>query len=128
VTGEDLHKLAGLWLKIHSVEAGWLSRGYEKPLAQLELEFELEFKKYLEWAAAEFPPGKRAAQLCGQLLESRRTVFTELAQHQPVDCFCRANPALQTFCLTWTIAAGLTLVQPPGCTFTWLYTRSSVWY
>lgn len=91
-TATDLSNLMEVWLKMHSVSADWLSRGYEHPLYVLENDLHHQFRTYLEWAKAEFRSGERAAEMCLKLLESRHQVIQELSNHKPIACFCRADP------------------------------------
>jgi aminoglycoside phosphotransferase (APT) family kinase protein len=91
-SAEDLAKLMEVWLMIHAQPADWLSRNYERPLKAVESEFLQQIKAYTEWARSEFKPGLRAAEMWRQLLESRYGVIEELSGHEPVDCFCRADP------------------------------------
>jgi aminoglycoside phosphotransferase (APT) family kinase protein len=92
VSTSDLSKLIDVWLKINSVPADWVSRGFERSLQVIEQEFHQRLESYIDWSSAEFKLGKRAADVCMQLLENRHAVIKELSEHTPTLCFCRADP------------------------------------
>jgi aminoglycoside phosphotransferase (APT) family kinase protein len=88
----DLARLMEVWLKINAQEADWTSRGYERPLKAVGAEFHQQVKSYADWAASEFKPGIRAADLLMELLENRHPVVQELSELAVAPCFCRADP------------------------------------
>lgn len=88
----DLSKLMDVWLKVNSVPADWVSRGSERSLQVIEQEFRHRLETYIDWSAAEFKPGRRAAEVCMQLLENRHEAIKELSDHTPIPCFCRSDP------------------------------------
>jgi hypothetical protein len=91
-TPSDLANLAETWLKINSAQADWLSRGSERSLHTVALEIRQRIEAYWDWTKTEFKPGERAAEMCLELLEKRQNIIGELAESQPVTCFCRADP------------------------------------
>ena len=97
-TADELGKLADVWLKMNAVEQDglWLSRGAERPLAEIMARFDASFQGYAAWAEKEFPAAKDAAALCLEVWHRRRSeaaTFREVL-HDPsqVLCFCRADP------------------------------------
>jgi thiamine kinase-like enzyme len=55
-------------------------------------EFTGQIENYLDWATSEYEPGKRIAEICLKLLESKHSIFNELYNQEPVLCFCKADP------------------------------------
>ncbi len=92
VTGNDLSKLASVWIKMSAAPVDWVSRNYEYPLQALEPEFYARVGSYLQWTRAHFAPGAQTAELCLKLLEGRHAVAQELAEYAPRLCFCRGDP------------------------------------
>lgn len=90
----QLAQLAEVWLKMNSAptEGLWLSRNFGQSLAPLVERFRGYFHAHADWASAEFKAGERAAGLCLTILDQRRAVIDELAQCDPVLCFCRSDP------------------------------------
>jgi thiamine kinase-like enzyme len=91
-TPSDLANLAETWLKLNTAQADWFSRGSERSLHTVILEFRQRIEAYWDWTKTEFKPGERAAEMCLELLEKRQNIISELAESQPVTCFCRADP------------------------------------
>ena len=95
-TAVELGQLAEVWLEMNAVPKAdlWMSRGYERPFDEVETRFRNAFRAYGAWASEKFPPGRRVAELCLVLLNSRHAVTRELAEHDPPLCFCRSDPRL----------------------------------
>lgn len=93
-TETELAQLADVWLRMHtvSVEGLWPSRGYDRPLHEVETSFRARFQTYAGWVEAEFPAGQPAVDLCFTVLHRCRSVIDELAGCDPLLCFCRADP------------------------------------
>jgi thiamine kinase-like enzyme len=91
-SAKELNKLVRIWLKINAVQADWVFHGYERLLHNIENEFSSQIKVYLEWTKSEYDTGQRAAEMCWELFESRRSIFQELSENEPTLCFCRADP------------------------------------
>jgi hypothetical protein len=87
-----LARLAETWLQVCAVPADWPARGLEAPPLELAASFQAAFQDYAAWAAAEFPPGQRAAEICLGLLASRLPAFRALGEHSPRLCFCKSDP------------------------------------
>lgn len=93
-TAARLGQLAETWLKMHRVSTGhlWFSTGHEQTAVEMEGRLRRHLEVYEEWANAEFLPGRRGLELCLELVERGRRVAEELGDHEPVLCFCRADP------------------------------------
>jgi len=93
VTADDLAALADVWIRLSAAPADWFSRLHEcYPPQGMEPMFDQCLKDYLEWAARDFKPGVLAAELCLNVLESRRGAAQELAECPKALCFCRGDP------------------------------------
>jgi hypothetical protein len=92
VSAPNLSDLVDVWLKVNSVSVDWISRGSERTLQIIEQEFHQRLSDYLKWSSAEFTSGKRAAEMCLQLLENRHKIIKELSEYTPILCFCRSDP------------------------------------
>jgi hypothetical protein len=92
VTSGDLSRLLQVWLKINAAPADWLARNTERSLQSFAIEFRSQFENYLAWARREYAPAARAAELCLELLDRRRSVVEELSEHKPLVCFCKSDP------------------------------------
>jgi len=90
--GKDLANLAKSWLKIHSVPSDWLSRGSERSLDEIEAGLRERIAEYTGWVTKEFEPGRRAAAICQELLDSRHKLVQELACLNSTLYFCRSDP------------------------------------
>jgi aminoglycoside phosphotransferase (APT) family kinase protein len=88
----DLSQLAAAWLKINSVQVDWFSRGSERGLPEIENQFRAGLQAFVMWATNNYPPARKTADLCLNLFEKRRQVVQELAELEPVYCFCRSDP------------------------------------
>jgi aminoglycoside phosphotransferase (APT) family kinase protein len=90
----ELAQLAELWLKMNSMPTDklWLSRGYDQDWDTNVTKIQGWFQTYAAWAADEFKPGERVADLSLELLARSRPVIQELSACEPLLCFCRADP------------------------------------
>jgi hypothetical protein len=90
----DLALLADIWLKMNAVRANnlWWSHGYDRTLPDVAARLRARLEAYSDWANAEFALGRRAADMCLNVLESRAGLVRELAAYNPLLCFCRADP------------------------------------
>ena len=93
-TAAELCQLAEVWLGMNALPTAdlWMSRGYERRFGEIEAGFRAAFRDHGTWAGEEFPTGRRAAELCLALLDSRHTVIRELGERNPPLCFCRSDP------------------------------------
>jgi thiamine kinase-like enzyme len=92
ITSGHLQQLAEIWLSINTAPAGWLARGAERRVHEVEDRFLQQLKRYRDWTIQEYPNGKQIAQSCLELLERRHPVFQELSDFTAQFCFCRADP------------------------------------
>ena len=92
-TATELGQLADLWLKMNTLPTAglWMSRGQDQPLADNAANFRMAFEKYGAWADHSFAPGRRAADLCLEVLACRQNVVRQLDAETPVFCFCRSD-------------------------------------
>ena len=93
-SAHELGQLAELWLQVNALptEDLWLSRGYERPLSDLLTRFHTVFCAYQDWTETTYPPARRAAGLCLDLLEKCTPVVHELEHSEPHLCLCRSDP------------------------------------
>lgn len=92
-TAVELGQLAELWLTLNDLPTRglWPSRTLASSFDHLAAHLQRQFQAYADWCQALFPPGRAAAAHCLTLLESRRQLFTDLEESQPVLCFGRAD-------------------------------------
>jgi aminoglycoside phosphotransferase (APT) family kinase protein len=92
-TAAGLAALADIWLRMHAVsqESLWTSRGHEHSFAEIEAHWHARMQAYCAWVDADFREGRRAADYCCAALERCREAASELADHSPLLCFCRAD-------------------------------------
>ena len=90
----ELQELVILWLTMHNVTQNdlWMSRGHNELLAQKGLRMIDLLKIYANWAQAEFPTGREAADLCLSLAQRQQYVLGELDSYDPPLRFCRSDP------------------------------------
>ena len=93
-SGQELTQLADTWLRMHALppERLWISRGYERSLRESEAHLRARFLAYADWVEVEYPAGRRAVDLCLDLMDRRREVTAKLERSNPVLCFCRSDP------------------------------------
>jgi len=90
----ELAQLAKVWLRMNEIPTNglWASRGLTRTVAEMDAMFRANFQMYADWASVEFPSGKRAVDLCFELLARQRAVMEDIAARTPYLCFCRADP------------------------------------
>src|SRR5581483_685029 len=88
----ELAALAALWLKVHAVPdepPGTLTVN-NRQLGERYATMRAGLLDFAAWTDAEFEAGRRTADLCLQVLERGQASMRELADLQPVLCFCRS--------------------------------------
>jgi aminoglycoside phosphotransferase (APT) family kinase protein len=93
---EQLAALAEVWLKVQAIPeeqvSGWLTDA--RSVATVYASFGESFRQYAVRTDTEYREGRRAADLCLDVLERRRPIVAELHdldQRDPRRCFCRSD-------------------------------------
>jgi aminoglycoside phosphotransferase (APT) family kinase protein len=93
-SGTALAQLAEIWQKMHPIAGGDLGMpgDSDRPLDEIAARFRTRFQAYAAWVDSEWPAGQPAAGLCQVALETCLTAINELADCDPVLCFCHGDP------------------------------------